>query len=575
MRQSTDKEIEVFDLDDLFDQYLETDLLHFSDTTAEPSGSDDLAQLFDFPSSNEGEATESSSMPNRDASLDGAWHKALEVLRQNPASPTVQNNSSSIYPESKGKASLSDSELLTFEDLFELDHVEARLSLSNPSTPKPQSAAKRIKKADLNPDRSSVDRSIRNGIQKSTKKLSAFTKMMRPSHFRANIQDIWTRKMDSPTDSFQLANGLPSSPLLSEKLPQNENMQSFYPPDDQPYKVTMSPALDSSAPDISQSNYQLTPLASPAIDINSRNGDRNAFQFPGDNMAMAYLSQHACISSAALSALQTPPSSQCLPMAAWGPETPLDFSFSASPDYDAISSKSQGWWANGSTATVTAPQPSPALCHTAQPRSLSQPQYATPSIAGLGITCEISNFSGFGPDLASLANGHGTTSNGYHSASASFDMPFTPLYHPPTPGIPIGEPHKPHDTPSRSPSQSPQPRFTRRRHSHNHSHSHIHPHAQLPNHNTPRSHQRRKSSNSSEKSSATKSHSVGFVNYTPDDSQKILGGVAPSGSSKTKARREKEAADKRRKLSQAAVKAVIEAGGNLKQLEEGGLLVVE
>ena len=48
--------------------------------------------------------------------------------------------------------------------------------------------------------------------------------------------------------------------------------------------------------------------------------------------------------------------------------------------------------------------------------------------------------------------------------------------------------------------------------------------------------------------------------------------MAPSGSSKTKARREKEAAEKRRKLSQAAMKAVIEAGGDIRGLEEGGLL---
>jgi hypothetical protein len=67
--------------------------------------------------------------------------------------------------------------------------------------------------------------------------------------------------------------------------------------------------------------------------------------------------------------------------------------------------------------------------------------------------------------------------------------------------------------------------------------------------------------------------SGGFVNFTPHDSNKILSGVAPSGSSKTKARREKEADDKRRRLSQAAVKAVVEAGGDLKALSKAGLFV--
>ncbi|MCJ1416934.1 hypothetical protein MMC32_003273 [Xylographa parallela] len=66
---------------------------------------------------------------------------------------------------------------------------------------------------------------------------------------------------------------------------------------------------------------------------------------------------------------------------------------------------------------------------------------------------------------------------------------------------------------------------------------------------------------------------VGFVNYTRSDSRKILTGVAPSGSSKTKARREKEASDRRRKLSEAAAKAVKDAGGDVEALRKEGLLI--
>lgn len=65
-----------------------------------------------------------------------------------------------------------------------------------------------------------------------------------------------------------------------------------------------------------------------------------------------------------------------------------------------------------------------------------------------------------------------------------------------------------------------------------------------------------------------------FVNFTPSDSRRILGGVAPSGSSKTKARREKEARDERRKMSEAAKRAVQEAGGNWESLVEGQLVEV-
>ena len=66
--------------------------------------------------------------------------------------------------------------------------------------------------------------------------------------------------------------------------------------------------------------------------------------------------------------------------------------------------------------------------------------------------------------------------------------------------------------------------------------------------------------------------SSSFVNFTASDSERLLSGVAPSGSSKTKARREKEAEDKRRRLSEAAKRAVMEAGGDITVLDKDGLL---
>jgi hypothetical protein len=90
-------------------------------------------------------------------------------------------------------------------------------------------------------------------------------------------------------------------------------------------------------------------------------------------------------------------------------------------------------------------------------------------------------------------------------------------------------------------------------------------------------HRRRKSSSAlhirSTPTTQAQGSSIDFVNFTPDDSRKILSGVAPSGSSKTKARREKEAAERTRKLSQAARAAILEAGGDIRALERKGLLV--
>ena len=59
-----------------------------------------------------------------------------------------------------------------------------------------------------------------------------------------------------------------------------------------------------------------------------------------------------------------------------------------------------------------------------------------------------------------------------------------------------------------------------------------------------------------------------FVNFTAHDSDRILTGVAPSGSSKTKARREQEASEKKRKLSLAALRAIEEAGGDVNAVEK-------
>ncbi|KAL8749941.1 MAG: hypothetical protein Q9184_006610 [Pyrenodesmia sp. 2 TL-2023] len=94
----------------------------------------------------------------------------------------------------------------------------------------------------------------------------------------------------------------------------------------------------------------------------------------------------------------------------------------------------------------------------------------------------------------------------------------------------------------------------------------------------PISHNRRRSKSAQRRKSAgnlksSKNQvSMGFVNYTPNDSKRILTGVAPSGSSKTKARREQEANEKKRKLSLAVLRAVEEAGGDPEPLRRGLLI---
>lgn len=539
IRPIGNKEMEAIELDQLFESYVETDVFQQLTTAAiDPSGSDDLAHLFDLSSTNDNDLFGFTPILNRDAE---PWHKATQLSSQNPTSSVNSVELSANYSHSRGKSTSSDSDTLRFEDLFELERNQLR-STSQPSTPRPHSATKCIKKAQSFPDRS-----IPRGVQKTLKKCpsSSFAKsakMMQPSYYRTPVPAMWTRKMDSAVDLH--AHVLPinmQSPPPSTKLVQDEHSDGFFVQHQhhhqQPYTTTTrSPIVDGgSSPDMGFSNYQLTPQASPAIGLSNSNDPFS------QNVGLAYSSA----SNAAAHSAFTPPSSLRIPMTTWGPtDTPnIDFAYSScSPDFSTT--KTAGWW--NDEVMPTAQQNYPTH-RESNARSTSQSIPA--SMAGLGISCDMSSFS----DMSEYP-------------SQPEMQPYHPAMYPTPPDhvqnmVSIGT--RPL---SRSPSPTPQPRFHRRR-----------PSGQAQRTSTTQS--RRKSSQSSHSSArAPSSAGVGFVNFTPDDSRKILTGVAPSGSSKTKARREKEAADKRRKLSQAAVKAVMEAGGDidrLRALEREGLCVFE
>ncbi|KAG9190818.1 hypothetical protein G6011_08906 [Alternaria panax] len=540
-RPISDKEVDVVDLDRLFEEYVQTDLLgHFSDCNPSQSSSDEPKHLFDSAASNESELF--GSEPILDRETQAAWHKALAKYEQNPTPFRVEDSTSSFYlaSSSSGNDSFSDSELLKFDDLLELERKQSR-SISQPPTSRPHTSGRSAKKA------VSVHNQLRHrGILKSSKRshASAFTKMMQASQHHPLVGTTRTRKTENPENSLTRASSYGiASPPLSIKDSSNE----FFTHGHHQYASNYS-SLPNNRPGLP--NYQLTPCASPAMGISSNTGSG----FDNDRVLASCSSSTP---SAALSALQTPPSSLQLSMTTWGPNTSpaLDLGFSVPCD-SINGAQNASWWDEN---VSTGHPPHSTSFNQGNSRSTNQNM----GLEGLGISCESAPYV------------FGTMHNAYPASrnSAAFDMATYGAMYNTSSHQQQQHRHAQHQVAfiSQSVSRSPSPRAEERFHRQSHASSH----------RSSQSSTRRKSSNSSQQFSrqtSTSGSGVGFVNFTPDDSRKILTGVAPSGSSKTKARREKEAADKRRKLSRAAMRAVIEAGGDidsLRRLEREGVLVME
>lgn len=136
-----------------------------------------------------------------------------------------------------------------------------------------------------------------------------------------------------------------------------------------------------------------------------------------------------------------------------------------------------------------------------------------------------------------------------------------------------GSYHSSHSFPQPGSNQSPSPRqrsHHRIRNQHNRSKSSTN----LRSSSSKNSLSSSPSKSKSKSGSNSQGGQIEFHNFTPMDKGRILSGVAPSGSSKTKARREKEAKERSRRLSEAARRAVERAGGDLSELGELEILAV-
>lgn len=604
-----------------FDEYIESDLFESSDNTVGTASSDDSSNLFDFATSCGASYVADLSVDARHADAEEpapALQGSLKRLdRRAPASPHTETSSGA----DKAGAVL-ESDHITLEDFSytaAASSPTSRVALSPPPSPTPELSI--TKKRFALPIRASTG--TKSPIRKLQRLCSQSPpKMMSPRHQRVGtFHGAWATRLEAASEKFNLH--IPSqssiSPSPSATRQQTPRARTFVPSDFRGFDAAplvrpnldepLSPTSQSHAmhnPYLPQSHAVLTPLTSPTFPQQS----------PALNPSMQDQAQPLTFNPGHLQSnheanatlLHTPPPSQKLQNGAWNPESQdyLDYAYSATSP-TSTNHKAEAWW---NPASVMHGGPQYSNCS------------ANPTLIGLGLEGVAA------PHLGSeqLLGQYDLSTGGFdslmqtsaHGLPNLADAAFTsPTLLSPVPALMPSTPITPSTTylHSRNSSASPTPLTPSSRHvraggasraggrQHHRCSSQSQHHRRRPSSSAGRGGDL-SSSSSAVVSSTTGTTSgksrelvggaggaqggagnangssnnrsigggVGFVNFTPDDSRKILTGVAPSGSSKTKARREKEAQEKRRKLSEAARRAVVEAGGDIARLEREGLL---
>lgn len=567
--------------DELFSQYVETDIFQVGQTGFEAGRSNATSDALDAPTSSNGSnPLTTSPLLTWESSTDSSgelWQRHARSSGQKP-----DRTQTSIYPQSSGKGAASEPEL------YSLDNLLTGAEEDNASTSAPHSPELEALHIAKRPVNFSYPRRPSTAIQKSVRKQSISPKMMRPSSYRPGYQDVWAKRVEEAAERMNLITphtAVPASPPPTGHMRQQSAHNGFdglatngmsYETgiSTNPYNGTVTPPISTQ---FSQNSFACpglplsTPLSSPTIE----NPSCQPQLYHNGHAAPYFPSRLDSV------VLQTPPRSDKFP-SAWDNDQNevIDFTFPASPFPDT-----NHWPLN---AQVNHTPSTPSFANQRQQNEFAHANNDLAS-SGLMISCgptldgnnnmqglagmmQDHSVSGGAPVADMTFSFSPTTSHTQgtsYTHSAPLPIPATPTHSRRpysmaayTPLPPRSRSPSPHSSTSDS-QQSLQPRTRRSSSKGTRVYSSIH--------------QRRKSSSHVSSSSRRQSGAggVGFVNFTPDDSRKILTGVAPSGSSKTKARREKEAADKRRKLSQAAARAIVEAGGDLGRLREEGLLVLE
>lgn len=574
----------------VFDEYLDSDdIFAFDADQRGRTSSNDSCNLFDFSGSSEQshQTDATSPIPSWEPAIQDVeiekqhpkpkepldfWQKKLKALEQNAAECELRQQklrSTKSHPDFLSLGGHPSPPVVPSSPTDQSFSAQRRVSRSL--------AANGKRRNITGASARSVSRGRPSGVSKATvtgstnpyatvRKCSASpAKMMTPSRYRAgNFKDIWTEKLHASPEKFGIrvpsTHAPPFSPPPSGRVPDDE-FAAFGSPTGFGVNATAFAGYDEQMSPLATTFQQAhihTPIASPAINSNAAAHASNGY-------------------FDAVPPLPTNPynTAQKVPLNDTAPLFPertsslaphkipdFDFGFDTSIEPDPFSPASYSGAVDNHYITshpTSSFDPFGGVDTSVLPTT--EPVDFGP-LAGLGISCNPALVSQPFVSPADTATIHPSTISRqplpphHHQRGQSMPAPHYPYpihHHQQLPTTPRrGRTTTRSPTRHRSPSPSPPPK-----------------------HHPRQRHRRTKSTSGAPTTSRRPSSSRGsFVNFTPHDSNKILSGVAPSGSSKTKARREKEAADKRRRLSQAAVKAVRDAGGDLGVLKrEGGLVI--
>ena len=422
-----------------------------------------------------------------------------------------------------------------------------RPSSTSPSTPPATPRRKRGSKGALVTPKTIRHRESHDHRQFSRKQ-SFSPSSMRSSQMPDNrmaYTDAWAPRFQNY--NLQSSNGrLPLSPPPSDILVQHENMHSG----DSAHmnRSAHSPEV----PQYDSNMFNRSPpvsMPSPSVGALARQQQRymaTSSPPPGDGVFSSHSSAPQSMSS-------------------WQSESMGPSAFSYPPDFH--SDDSQAWWSPMSSR-VPQRQPSyQSMVGSSAPQSPFQNPAAQNDMLQGGLMIQFDPSYNVPTSAESSYPSMPTTQENHHLNTVT--APATPQKFVnassfTTPQVIDPQP-QPTPSPPLSPKASGSPKRTSSPTKTPHRRGHTRKQSSMSS-NGPKPVKAAGRSSASPKNS-DKSISVSFVNFTAGDSRKILSGVAPSGSSKTKARREQEAKDRRRKLSEAALDAVRTAGGDVEALE--------